>query len=149
MSNCFARSFNSLLEFPTTWMESRLDWDLEGWAIAFWTWGGKSLLSWLMTRSILRIFQTHGRCFNQYHKHQMDTHHRDPMGDYSHNHARDTWHIDYRIHSIIEVHNLHFLSWIVWEKVINPFKTRNGSVVWLSGEYWNSVGISYEMVIFP
>ena len=48
--------------------------------------------------------------FNQYHKHQMGTHHRDPMEDYNHSCAHDICHIDYKNHSIVTVHSLHSLS---------------------------------------
>ena len=65
---------------------------------------------WINLKAIL----PHDGCFNQYHKHQMGIHQRDPMGDYSYSHAHDIWHINYKNHSIIQVHNLHFLLLIAW-----------------------------------
>ena len=47
--------------------------------------------------------------FNQYHKHQMGIHKRDPTGDDNHSYANDICRIDYKNHSTVKVHNLHFL----------------------------------------
>ena len=52
----------------------------------------------------------------------MDTHHRDPMEDYNHSHAYGICHIDYKTHTIGEVHNLHSEQLVDWDQHNQAFE---------------------------
>ena len=64
-------------------------------------------------------------------KYQTDTHHRDPMEDYNHNHAHGICHTDYKTHNTVEVHDLHFVLLADWDQYIQAFEYgRLQSMAW-------------------